>query len=57
MYKEFLDDISWNLAIAYLKNGEREKPIPILEDMVKRNIEYLDISQPVQKLIDQIKAL
>ena len=57
VYKEFLDDISWNLAIAYLKNGEREKPIPILEDMVKRNIDYPDISQPVQKLIDQIKAL
>ena len=57
VYKEYLDDISWNLAIAYLKNGEREKPIPILEDMVKRNIDYPDISQPVQKLIDQIKAL
>lgn len=57
VYKEFLDDISWNLAIAYLKNGEREKPIPILEDMVKRNIDYPDISQPVQKLIEQIKEL
>ena len=57
VYKEFLDDISWNLAIAYLKNGEREKPIPILEDMVKRNIDYPDVSQPVQKLIEQIKEL
>lgn len=57
VYKEFLDDISWNLAIAYLKNGEREKPIPILEDLVKRNIDYPDISKPVQELINQIKAL
>ena len=57
VYKEFLDDISWNLAIAYLKNGEREKPIPILEGMVKRNIDYPDISKPAQELINQIKAL
>lgn len=56
-YNEFQDDISWNLAIAYLKNGEREKPIPILEDMVKRNVNYSEISRPAQKLIDQIKAL
>lgn len=56
-YNEFQDDISWNLAIAYLKNGEREKPIPILEDMVKRNVNYPEISCPAQKLIDQIKAL
>ena len=56
-YNEFQDDISWNLAIAYLKNGEREKPIPILEGMVKRNIGYPEIIQPAQKLIGQIKAL
>lgn len=56
-YNEFQDDIAWNLAIAYLKNGEREKPIPILEDMVKRNVNYPEISRPVQLLIDQIKAL
>lgn len=56
-YNEFQDDISWNLAIAYLKNGEREKPIPILENMVKRNVNYPEISRPVQLLIDQIKAL
>ena len=56
-YNEFQDDIAWNLAIAYLKNGEREKPIPILEDMVKRNVNYPEISRPVQLLIDQIIAL
>lgn len=56
-FNEFQDDIAWNLAIAYLKNGEREKPIPILEDMVKRNVNYPEISRPAQKLIDQIKAL
>lgn len=56
-YAEYQDDISWNLAIAYLKNGEREKPIPILEKMVKRNINYPEIARPAQKLIDQIKEL
>lgn len=56
-FNEFQDDIAWNLAIAYLKNGEREKPIPILENMVKRNVNYPEISRPVQLLIDQIKAL
>ena len=56
-YHEYQDDISWNLAIAYLKNGEREKPLVILEDMVKRNINYPEITHPIQKLIDQIKAL
>lgn len=56
-YNEFQDDISWNLAIAYLKNGEREKPIPILEDMVKRNVNYPEIYRPAQVLLDQIKAL
>ena len=56
-YNEFQDDISWNLAIAYLKNGEREKPIPILEDMVKRNVNYPEIYRPAQILLDQIKAL
>jgi hypothetical protein len=56
-YNNFLDDISWNLAIAYLKYGEREKSILILENMIIRNTNYPEITQPVQKLIDQIKDL
>ena len=57
VYFDFQDDISWNLAIAYLKNGEREKPIPILENMLKRNNDYPQIIQPVQELIKKIKDL
>ena len=57
VYFDFQDDISWNLAIAYLKNGEREKPIPILENMLKRNNDYPQITQPVQELIKKIKDL
>ncbi len=56
-YSEFIDDISWNLAIAYLKKGKRKKSIPILEEMLKRNINYPEISQPVQDLIAKIKML
>ena len=57
VYNEFQDDISWNLAIAYLKIGEREKPIPILEGMLKRNVGYPQITQPIQNLIDLINNL
>ena len=57
VYYDFQDDISWNLAIAYLKNGEREKPIPILENMLKRNIDYPQIAKPIQGLLNRIKDL
>lgn len=56
-YSDFQDDIAWNLAIAYLKNGERKKPILLLEDMIRRNADYPQISQPAQNLINQIRAL
>lgn len=56
-YNEYVDDIAWNLSVAYLKVGERKKPIPILEDMVERNASYPQIVQPAQILIDKIKAL
>ena len=57
IYNEYVDDIAWNLSIAYLKVGERKKPMPILEDMIERNASYPQIVQPAQKLIDKIKAL
>lgn len=56
-YYDFQDDIAWNLAIAYLLDGDREKPIPLLEGMVERNQDYPQIAQPAQNLINQIKAL
>ncbi len=56
-YNEFLDDISWNLAIAYLKDGNRKDPIPILEGMLKRNQGYPEITDSVEQLIEKIKDL
>ena len=56
-YSDFCDDIAWNLAVAYLKDGNKEKPIPILESMAERNANYPEISKPALDLIGQIKAL
>lgn len=56
-YYYYVDDIAWNLAIAYLKDGNREKPIPLLENMVKRNERYSDITKPAKELIQKIKDL
>lgn len=56
-YYYYVDDIAWNLAIAYLKDGDREKPIPLLEDMAKRNERHPAITKPIKKLIQKIKDL
>lgn len=56
-YSQYDNDIAWNLAIAYLKDGERKKPIPVLESMITRNQDYPEITKPVQELLDKIKAL
>lgn len=56
-YYYYVDDIAWNLAIAYLKDGDREKPIPLLEDMIKRNERYPAITKPAKELIQKIKDL
>lgn len=56
-YSQYDNDIAWNLAIAYLKDGERKKPIPVLESMITRNQDYPEITKPAQELLDKIKAL
>lgn len=57
IYYDFQDDISWNLAIAFLKTGDRNSPIPILKAMISRNEDYPQIAQPAQNLLDKINAL
>ena len=52
-----MDDIAWNLAIAYLKDGNREKPLILLKDMIKRNEGYSEITLPAQELIKKINDL
>lgn len=56
-YWYYLDDITWNLALAYLKDGNKEKPVPLLKEMIERNGTYPDIVDPAQKLIDKINDL
>ena len=56
-YSQYDNDIAWNLAIAYLKDGDRKKPIPVLESMITRNQDYPEITKPAQELLDKIKAL
>lgn len=57
LYNNYVDDIAWNLAIAYLKDGNREKPLILLEDMIKRNEGYSEITLPAQELIKRINDL
>lgn len=56
-YNQYDNDISWNLAIAYLKDGDRKKPVPILESMIQRNKEYPEITKPAQELLNKIQDL
>ena len=56
-YGIYIDDITWNLAIAYLKDGNRTKPIPLLRKMIERNRGYQDIVHPAQELIRNIEEL
>ena len=56
-YSQYDNDIAWNLAIAYLKDGDKKKPIPILESMISRNQDYPEITKPAHELLDKIKAL
>lgn len=56
-YNQYDNDIAWNLAIAYLKDGDHKKPVPILESMISRNQDYPEITKPAQELLDKIKAL
>lgn len=56
-YGNYVDDIAWNLAIAYLKDGDRSKPIPLLKGMIERNKGYSDIVCPAQELIHKIEEL
>lgn len=57
VYNSYIDDIAWNLSIAYLKDGNREKPLILLEAMIERNERYPEITNPAQELIKKIKGL
>lgn len=56
-YYDYCDDIAWNLAFAYLKNGDGEKAIPILKEMQARNKEWPEITDKINRLIKAIEDI
>ena len=36
-YYLYANDIAWNLALAYIKNDQIDKAIPVLEKLIKDN--------------------
>ncbi|MDE7025667.1 MAG: hypothetical protein K2O88_07290 [Paramuribaculum sp.] len=56
-YMMYENDIAWNLAIAYLKDGNRKKSIIILNEMIERNRNYPEIYRPAESLLKKIHEL
>lgn len=56
-YAQYDNDIAWNLAFAYLKEGQRAPAATILQAMIDRNHDYPDITGPAQALLDRINSL
>lgn len=51
----YQDDIAWNLAIAYLKQGKRQRAKDMLQEMIDRNKNYPEITRPAKKLLESIE--
>ena len=55
-YTNYINDIGWNLAIAHLKNGDRDKAIKTLELLISHSESDIVIEK-CKKLISDIKLL
>ena len=55
-YTNYINDIGWNLAIAHLKDGDREKAIETLELLISHSESDI-IVEKCKKLISDIKQL
>ena len=55
-YINYMNDIGWNLAIAYLKDGDREKAVKTLELLISHS-ESDVIIEECKKLIAEINQL
>ena len=54
-YNAYANDISWNLALAYIKNDQTDKAIPILEKLKEDNPDtpiYSRADELINKLQD-----
>ncbi|MGM9732056.1 MAG: hypothetical protein ACI3YS_08785 [Prevotella sp.] len=55
-YINYMNDIGWNLAIAYLKDGDREKAVKTLELLISHSESDI-IIEKCKKLIVEINQL
>lgn len=55
-YDDYLDDISWNLSVAYLLNGDKDSPVRYLKELIENN-EGKAIAKQAQDLLDKIRKL
>lgn len=55
-YTNYINDIGWNLAIAHLKDGERDDAIKTLELLISHTESDIVIEK-CKKLIEEIKGL
>lgn len=53
-YSAYANDIAFNLALAYIKDDQKDKAIPILEKLEKDNPDT-PIAAKVQKILKEIK--
>lgn len=53
-YNAYANDIAWNLALAYIKDDQINKTIPILEKLVKENPET-PIASKAQEIIYMLR--
>ena len=55
-YHPYANDIAWNLALAYIKDDQIDKAIPILEKLKEENQDS-PISVKSDELLQRIKDL
>ena len=55
-YTNYINDIGWNLAIAHLKNGDRDKAIKTLELLISHSESDI-VVEKCKKLIAEINQL
>ena len=53
-YNAYCNDIAWNLALAYIKNDQIDKAIPVLEKLEADNPD-MPIAAKAQKILKEIK--
>ena len=53
-YSLYADDITWYLALAYLKDHQKDKTIELLKDIVKNDSES-ELGKKAEALLKEIE--